>query len=38
MEKAPTEIVDKVKEKVETMNLKLDKLNQNLNLIESIND
>lgn len=38
IEKAPTEIVDKVKEKVETMNLKLDKLNQNLNLIESIND
>lgn len=38
IEKAPAEIVDKVKEKVETMSLKLDKLNESLNFFESIDD
>jgi valyl-tRNA synthetase len=36
--KAPAEIVAKVKEKVETLSLKLEKLNQNLSFFETIND
>jgi valyl-tRNA synthetase len=38
MEKAPPEIVDEVREKVKSMSLKLEKLNQNLNFFEAIND
>jgi len=38
MEKAPPEIVDKVRKKVDSMNLKLEKLNQNLDFFESIRD
>jgi valyl-tRNA synthetase len=38
MEKAPAEIVDKVKNKVETGRLKIEKLHQNLNFLEAIND
>jgi valyl-tRNA synthetase len=38
MEKAPAEIVDKVKQKVDSMRLQLEKLNQNLNFFESVND
>ena len=36
LEKAPPEIVDSVRKKVESMNVKLEKLSQNLNLFESI--
>ena len=36
MEKAPKEIVEKVKEKVESMGLKLEKLYRNLNFFESV--
>jgi valyl-tRNA synthetase len=36
LKKAPTEIVEEVKEKVETMTLKLEKLNQNLRFFETI--
>jgi valyl-tRNA synthetase len=38
VEKAPPEIVDKVRTKAESMRLKLDKLNQNLNFFESIEE
>ncbi|MBW2609392.1 MAG: valine--tRNA ligase [Deltaproteobacteria bacterium] len=38
MEKAPDEIVDKVREKVASMKVKLDKLDKNLIFFESIND
>ena len=38
LEKAPVEIVDKVSRKVESMRLKLEKLNQNLSIFESIHD
>jgi len=38
LEKAPVEIVDKVSRKVESMRLKLEKLNQNLSFFESIHD
>jgi valyl-tRNA synthetase len=38
MDKAPPEIVDKVREKVESMSLTLEKLNQNLSFFESIGD
>jgi valyl-tRNA synthetase len=38
MDKAPDEIVDKVREKVASMSVKLDKLENNLNFFESIND
>lgn len=38
LEKAPADIVAKVKEKVEDLTLKLDKLNQNLSFFEVIND
>jgi valyl-tRNA synthetase len=38
MEKAPPEIVDKVRKKVESFNLKLEKLNHNLSFFEAIND
>ncbi|UCF57615.1 MAG: class I tRNA ligase family protein, partial [Deltaproteobacteria bacterium] len=38
VEKAPPEIVDQVKMKVESMCVKLEKLNQNLNFFESIDD
>ena len=38
LEKAPADIVAKVKEKVEDLTLKLDKLNQNLSFFEKIND
>ncbi|MCJ7593729.1 MAG: class I tRNA ligase family protein, partial [Desulfobacterales bacterium] len=37
-EKAPAEIVEGVKEKVESMRLQLVKLHQNLNFFESVND
>lgn len=37
MEKAPREIVEKVRSQVESNSLKLKKLNQNLNFFESIN-
>jgi valyl-tRNA synthetase len=36
LEKAPAEIVEEVREKVGSMGLKLEKLNQNLNLFETI--
>jgi valyl-tRNA synthetase len=36
LEKAPTEIVEEVREKVGALDQKLEKLNQNLNLFESI--
>jgi len=38
LEKAPADIVAKVKEKVEDLSLKLGKLNQNLSFFENIND
>ncbi|MBN1104901.1 MAG: valine--tRNA ligase [Deltaproteobacteria bacterium] len=38
LEKAPVEIVEEVKGKVEAMSLKLKKLNQNLSFFESIHD
>ncbi|MBN2126419.1 MAG: valine--tRNA ligase [Deltaproteobacteria bacterium] len=38
MEKAPPEIVEKVRDKVEALNLRLEKLNQNLKFFESIHD
>jgi valyl-tRNA synthetase len=38
LEKAPADIVAKVKEKVEAQSLKLDKLNQNLSFLEKIDD
>jgi len=38
MSKAPADIVEKVKEKVSSGNLKLEKINQNLKFFESIND
>lgn len=38
VEKAPPEIVDKVRTKAEAMRLKLEKLNQNLNFFESIKE
>ena len=38
MEKAPDEIVDKVREKVASMKVKLEKLDKYLNFFESIND
>ncbi len=38
LEKAPSDIVAKVKEKVDGLSLKLDKLNQNLTFFEKIND
>jgi len=38
LEKAPAEIVAKVNEKVETLSLKLEKLNQNLSFFETIDD
>ncbi|MDY6971662.1 MAG: valine--tRNA ligase [Thermodesulfobacteriota bacterium] len=38
MEKAPAEIIAKVKDKVETLSLKLEKLNQSFRLIETIDD
>ena len=38
VEKAPPEIVDQVRMKVESMRLKLEKLKQNLNFFESIDD
>ncbi|MBW1668720.1 MAG: valine--tRNA ligase [Deltaproteobacteria bacterium] len=38
MERAPAEVVEKVKAKVDSMRLQLDKLNQNLAFFESIND
>ncbi len=38
LEKAPAEIVAEVKEKVEASSLRLEKLNHNLNLLDSIND
>jgi valyl-tRNA synthetase len=38
MEKAPPEIVDKVREKVESTSLTLEKLNHNLNFFESLGD
>jgi valyl-tRNA synthetase len=37
LEKAPTQIVEEVREKVGLLGNKLEKLNQNLNLFESIN-
>ncbi|MCK5514840.1 MAG: class I tRNA ligase family protein, partial [Deltaproteobacteria bacterium] len=37
LEKAPTQIVEEVREKVGSLGNKLEKLNQNLNLFESIN-
>jgi valyl-tRNA synthetase len=36
LEKAPAEIVEEVREKVETMTLKLEKLNQNLRFFEKL--
>ena len=36
LEKAPSEIIDSVRKKVEAMSVKLEKLSQNLNLFESI--
>lgn len=38
LDKAPDEIVEKVREKVATMNEKIDKLTKNLNFFEAIND
>jgi len=38
LEKAPADIVTKVKEKVEALSMKLDKLNQNLSFFEKIDD
>ncbi len=38
VEKAPPEIVDKVRAKAESMHLKLEKLNQNLEFFQSIED
>ena len=38
VEKAPPEIVDKVRTKAEAMRLKLEKLNQNLSFFESIKE
>ena len=38
LEKAPAEIVEEVREKVETMTLKLEKLNQNLRFFETISN
>ena len=38
LEKAPGEIVDKVREKVEFMSIKLEKLEKNLAFFEAIND
>jgi len=38
LEKAPAEIVAEVKEKVETLNLKIEKLNQNLRFFETIDN
>jgi valyl-tRNA synthetase len=38
VEKAPPEIVDKVRTKAETMQLKLEKLNHNLEFFESIEE
>ncbi len=38
LEKAPAEIVEEVREKVETMTLKLEKLNQNLQFFETISN
>jgi len=38
LEKAPADIVAKVKEKVEALSLKRDKLNQNLSFFENIDD
>ena len=38
LEKAPAEIVAEVKEKVEAFSLRLEKLNHNLRLLETIND
>ncbi|MDY7036509.1 MAG: class I tRNA ligase family protein, partial [Thermodesulfobacteriota bacterium] len=38
MEKAPEEIVEKVRKKSESISLKLEKLNQNLSFFESIHD
>jgi valyl-tRNA synthetase len=38
LEKAPAEIVAEVKEKVEILNLKIEKLNQNLRFFETIDN
>ena len=38
MDKAPDEVIEKVKEKVASMQLQLEKLNQNLNFFVSIDD
>jgi len=38
MDKAPDEVIEKVKEKVASMQLQLEKLNQNLNFFASIDD
>ncbi len=38
LEKAPADIVEKVKEKVEALLQKQDKLNQNLSFLEAIHD
>ncbi len=38
LEKAPAEVVEEVREKVETMTLKLEKLNQNLRFFETISN
>ena len=38
LDKAPDEIVEKVREKVAVMNEKIDKLTKNLNFFEAIND
>ena len=38
MERAPSEIINKVREKVESMKGKLEKLEKNLNFFEAVND
>ena len=38
MDNAPPDIVEKVKEKVRAMSLKLEKLDKNLKFLEAIND
>ncbi|MBU4425408.1 MAG: hypothetical protein KKB35_01610, partial [Proteobacteria bacterium] len=38
LKKAPAEIVEEVREKVETMTLKLEKLNQNLRFFEKLHN
>jgi valyl-tRNA synthetase len=38
LEKAPADVVEEMKERVETLSIKLEKLNQNLSFFESIRD